>query len=337
MLETLRAMIQVDVGRRGLAADPVHNLLTACAGDFAAACHSLAETPHARLAIVTGFFIAHATPPAAETDGPLGALFLARTLPALGIDVVLATDALCVPALRAGLRACGLEGRIALLTLPHPFAGSPEEYRHRFAEQVGPLTHLLALERVGPSHTVASLQAQGGGEATDDVTLYLAEVPAHEHDRYHSMRGRDITALMSPAHWLFEATAGPLAAVVTLGIGDGGNEIGMGKVAWSVLRRNIPLGAIVGCRVATRYLVVAGVSNWGAYGLAAGLLSLRGQPPDPEWFLPAREEELLTCMVREGPLVDGLTGLPTSTVDGLAFPRYAEPLVALGQAVQRAC
>ena len=78
VLLSIRDAIQQDPGRRGLAADPASNLITECAGDFAAACHSLANSPHAAVAIVTGFLIPTAQPPSGETDGPLGALFLAR-------------------------------------------------------------------------------------------------------------------------------------------------------------------------------------------------------------------------------------------------------------------
>ena len=87
ILDRLRDIIQEDVGMRGLAADPQRNLINACPDDFRAACHSLADHPAPRLVVVTGFFIPTATPPAGETDGPLGALFLARALSPLGIPV----------------------------------------------------------------------------------------------------------------------------------------------------------------------------------------------------------------------------------------------------------
>src|SRR5262249_47316972 len=102
-LDAIRHVIQEDVGRRGLATDPASNLITACADDLAAACASLAATPDPAIAVVTGFFIPLADPPCGETDGPLGALFLARALAPLGIKVVLVTDAFCAPALQAGV------------------------------------------------------------------------------------------------------------------------------------------------------------------------------------------------------------------------------------------
>src|SRR5207253_4404982 len=118
--------------------------------------------------------------------------------------------------------------------------------------------------------------------------------------------------------------------ITTIGIGDGGNEIGMGKVPWEVIRRNIPRGSLVACRVPVDHLVVCGISNWGAYGLAAAVRLLRGEPPGGELFDVAREEELLRLMVEAGPLVDGVVGRPAVSVDGLEFERYAEPLRRLG-------
>jgi hypothetical protein len=114
--------------------------------------------------------------------------------------------------------------------------------------------------------------------------------------------------------------------VTTIGIGDGGNEIGMGKIPWAILQRNIPGGGLVACRVPTEHLLVCGISNWGAYGLAAGVRWLRGAAPDPDLGDVQRERELLRVMVEQGPLVDGVTGQPTLTVDGLSFDQYAEPL-----------
>ena len=332
LLEEIRDLIQQDVGGRGLRTDPAANLCTACAGDFAAACRSLAETAEPAVGVVTGFLIPHAEPPAAETDGPLGALFLARVLTALAARVVLATDAFGLAALQAGLETCGLEAAIPVVVLPNferARGMTAAEYWETFAEQVGRLTHLVAIERVGPSHTSESVRSQPG--ATEPVVeRFVAEVRAEDHDRCHNMRGLDITTRASPAHRLFEEAHRQMPRITTIGIGDGGNEIGMGKIPWDVIRRNIPRGGRVACRVATDYLIVSGVSNWGAYGLAAGVSLLRGVAPDLRVFSAEREAELLGIMVERGPLVDGATGRPTRTVDGLGLGRYMEPLRRLG-------
>jgi hypothetical protein len=340
ILTALCDLVQEDVGCRGLRADPVDNLINATAGDFAAACHSIADTPKARLAVVTGFTIPGTDPPAAETDGPLGALFLARALTPLGIGVALAADGTAVPALAAGLAACGLTSQVPLVELPDAggaYDGTIRErsqsvqpdYLMRFSGEVGSFTHLLALERVGPTHTRESIGFAGRSEAWDE---FPREVPEAMRGRCLSMRGRDVTALTRPAHLLFEKL--PWAMVggrTTIGIGDGGNEIGMGKLPWATIRKNVPQGGLVACRVPTDYLIVAGVSNWGAYALATGVRLLRGAAAEADLYDVNRERELLRLMVDAGPLVDGVTGERTLTVDGLTFERYGRVLRRLGE------
>jgi D-glutamate cyclase len=311
ILTQLRDLIQNDIGARGLATDPTHNLINACPDDFRLACHSLAEHPLPGLAVVTGFFIPGATPPAGETDGPLGALFLARALVPLGIPVVLVTDDFCVRALEAGLAECGLRKQVPIVTLPTPAQAmlmSDAEYWQYFDERKGiaNLSHLLAIERVGPNHV---------------------------HDRCHTMRGRDITDLMSPAHRLFLPSPRRRGEYITIGIGDGGNEIGMGKIPRDIIERNIANGGLIACRVPTEHLIVCGVSNWGAYALAAGVSVLHGKPLDAAIFDPAREFAILELMVEEGPLVDGVLGKPSATVDGLTWEQYADVLVRIGEIV----
>jgi hypothetical protein len=148
------------------------------------------------------------------------------------------------------------------------------------------------------------------------------------------MRGRDITEFTSPAHHLFDDNLGPRPHLSTIGVGDGGNEIGMGKVAWDLIARSVPNGETIACRVPTDHLIVAGVSNWGAYALAAGVYVLRGVKPPADLFDPDRERDILEVMVREGPLVDGVTGRQTATVDGLSWERYAKPLIRIREILE---
>jgi hypothetical protein len=335
-LNTLRDLIQEDVGQRGLRTDPDANLINACPEDFAAACRSISSHPRPAVAIVTGFFIPDANPPAGETDGPLGALFLARCFSALGIPVALLTDGFCRNALEVGLQTCGLTQTVALVELPAqarewtqflPAMWLPWA-RDRFH-----LTHLIAIERPGPSHTLASFRQQsrepGEGE------LFLQEVPPEHQDRYHTARGKDITDLHSPAHLLFESARQQLPGVATIGIGDGGNELGMGKIPWSIIRRNVPRGGLIACRVPTDFLIVCGVSNWGGYALAVGVAMLRGVSLGPDLLSVAREQQLLELMVARGPLVDGVTKRVAVSVDGLAFDAYMEPLRRMGNLAEK--
>jgi hypothetical protein len=344
-LQQILDLIQEDVGNRGLRADPKENLITATAGDFEAACKSIADviTTYSsaqgkgeknrdvydvfsrrlpRICIVTGFFIPAGQPPCGETDGPLGALFLARALTSFaGCIVAIASDPFCLPALNVGIEVCELSRRVAVWGIRNALVPEQAQTIARLA----PTTHLIALERVGPSHTPDSIRAQPGTTA-QTLREFSARIPPESFDRCHTMRGRDITDLMSPAHLLFEAAD---KHVTTIGIGDGGNEIGMGKIPWDIIRRNIPGGDKVACRIPTDHLIVAGISNWGAYGLAAGVMALLGAKPSGDLFDVKRERELLQLMVDKGPLVDGVTGKQTATVDGLDFERYGRILEQL--------
>src|SRR5437016_7696396 len=117
VLDTIQELIQQDIGNRGLRSDPVENLITACPHDFQAACRSLVQTPDPAVAVVTGFYIPHAQPPCGETDGPLGAIFLARALAPWGIRVATLTDQVSVRALEVGLDSCCFADEVPLLPL----------------------------------------------------------------------------------------------------------------------------------------------------------------------------------------------------------------------------
>lgn len=297
--------VQIDVGRRGLARQPQENLFTATKNDFFAAWRSLAYHSAPRLLIVTGFFIPSAQPPAFETDGPLGALFLAQVGRALGIDCAIASEPQMLAALRVGQQK--IQAQLKLVELPTQSDRSTYAAVCR-AWELTP-THLIFLERPGPNTTGQCL----------------------------TMRGRDVTPWLRPAHRIVESLADGSVPErpVTIGIGDGGNEIGMGKLPSGLVAANIPLGEMIHCRTATDYLLVAGVSNWGAYALGAGLFVILEQRPPPELFDVQREKELLEAMVQAGPLVDGVTGRPEATVDGLTWEEYVQPLETFKEAFER--
>ncbi len=314
VLRRIEAIIQRDVNHRGLATDPEDNLLTACKGDFAAACEILAK--HVRgVSIVTGFYIPLSQ--AGETDGPLGAMFLARVLVTLKKSVRIYSDDFCLPALQfaANHRQPPHETVERLLQVKGFF-------KHANALTL-PLTEcVIAIERSGPSHSQASMQAQGRSGAIP-LDQFLAQVPPKDWDHYHTMRGTIITQNMFAAHPAFEK---PDRTYWTIGIGDGGNEIGMGKIPWETIAKNVPNGGLVACRVPTDYNIVCGVSNWGAYGMAAGVWHLRGRKFDEDLFSADRERELWEQVLKEAVLVDGVTGQRTLTVDGLSWEEYIQPL-----------
>ena len=234
-LAAILAAVQIDPGNRGLARDPDDNLFTATAGQFQAACRSIAEHPNPRVRIYTGFFIPTAEPPSFESDGPLGATFISWVFSCLDIAVDIRADA-------------------ALLHSVSQW-DQPSTFRRI-------ISHVLALERPGPTY---------------DGT-------------FRTMRGIDISSHHEAVHAKYVADA-VLPGVVTIGIGDGGNEIGMGKISPKIMTANIPSGAAVHCRIGTDYLIVAGVSNWGAYALAAGVALVRSQMAGGEPVRLPHEDE----------------------------------------------
>ena len=304
-LAAILAAVQTDPGGRGLARDPHDNLFTATKGDFEAACRELATAPLLTLKLLTGFFIPTGTPPAFETDGPLGAAFLTRAFLSLGAEVLIVTN----HPLRAVFAHAGIddpEHRHAIGMIPPTTVSDERLLTDPKALRLFQPTHLISVERCGPT-------ADG---------------------RCYSMRGRDITEECEASHRLVELYPKIDPSIRTIGIGDGGNEIGMGKIPHETVVKNIPNGDLIHCRVPTDHLIVAGVSNWGAYALAAGVFVLRGVTPPADLFDPDREREILEVMVREGPLVDGVTGKQTATVDGLTWDEYVKPLVRIREILE---
>ena len=213
-----------------------------------------------------------------ETDGPPGAAVLGRALRVLGVEVSYVTDGVNVPVLEAALGALG-EPRDVVV---YPDAG-------------GAAREILAAVR--PTHLVA-IERPGRTRAGD----------------YVSARGESIAAFNAPVDELFLAPG----RAVTIGIGDGGNEIGMG----SALPRIRRLGrgrARLASIVRVDHLVVAGVSNWGAYGVVAALGRLAGRDL---LHTPADERRLVEACVAAG-AADGITRKREPTVDALPLEAHA--------------
>ena len=327
-LAEMERLIRRDPARRGLiSSEAAQGPL--CPGHLAAAARHLAEHGR-RVLLVTGFFIPGASPPAAETDGPPGTVLLAAALKQLGLSIQIATDEPCRTAVEVAAQNMGLASE-EVCTIPT----RREEHESWFARLLATtshqqrLTHLISLERVGPSHTSASVQTQLLGSIDSEPSAqqdFDRLVPSHDQDRCHNMRGECIDAHTAPLHRLFEL-ANTRDDIRTIGIGDGGNEIGMGSIPWHELHRRLngPHAARVPCRIATDWTIVAGVSNWGGQALAAAVLSLTNHTHAARDWTANQQFQLLERLVTAGPAVDGITRLREPTVDGLPFLTYIQP------------
>ena len=346
LLDEFERFIHRDPARRGLCASELDESRKAApfrlgAGQLAAAAADLAQNAQ-RVAIVTGFFIPHAQPPCAETDGPPGSLFLAHCLRELGVDAAVITDGPCAPAVRAA--ADGIEFPAdRLFVAPLKAETWCDEFLQ--SEFARGLTHLVAIERVGPSHTPESVVLRGEGRGVrgehdqlssensplapypSPLPSFLADVAPEHHNRCHNMRGVCIDAHTAPLHRLFERLPQFHPTARTIGVGDGGNEIGMGSIPWAELRRRLTgeHAGRVPCRIACDFNIVAGTSNWGAMALAAAVCLLRGRLDVLQPWTRERQREWLEHLVANGPAVDGVTGRREVTVDGLPFLTYIQP------------
>jgi hypothetical protein len=284
LIDRIEAAVQVDVGRN------IGALFAAARGGLWSAASALAAAQPCRVGLITGFYVPTGSPPAAETDGPVGTALLARALAEAGIDCRVATDGPCRSACTVALAAAGAAAvPVDAVDLGVPLGGTIEAWRR------AGITHAVSIERCGRS-------ADGAPR---------------------NMRGLDIGGWTAPLDDLF--AAGPWD---TIAVGDGGNEIGMGAIPRSLIAAHVEHGELIACVTAARHLVVAGVSNWGAYALIGALAALRADWREP--MLGCLDEGLdraiLERTVAEGPAVDGVSRVQAATVDSFSIATHHQKL-----------
>ncbi|XP_006839697.1 PREDICTED: UPF0317 protein C14orf159 homolog, mitochondrial [Chrysochloris asiatica] len=303
-IRELEAIIAVDPGNRGIG-----HLL--CKDELLRASLSLS---HAHSVLITTGFPTHFThEPPEETDGPPGAVALAAFLQALEKEVSMVVDqralSLHQKIVDEAVEQGVLKAPIPLLTYRGGSAEAAQDFLHKDGDPKSPrFDHLVAIERAG--------RAADGN--------------------YYNARKVNIKHLVDPIDDLF-LTAQKIPGISSTGIGDGGNELGMGKVKEAV-KRHIRNGTVIACDVEADFAVIAGVSNWGGYALACALYILnscevherylrkRTGPPralgEQNWIqaLPSitKEEKMLRILVKHQ-VRSGVSGVVGMEVDGLPF------------------
>jgi hypothetical protein len=119
--------------------------------------------------------------------------------------------------------------------------------------------------------------------------------------------------------------------IPTIGVGDGGNEIGMGGISEAV-HKFVPHGEVLCAKTVTDILLPAGVSNWGCYAIQAALALLTGKQQIVH--SAAMEKRLIEAAADAG-LVDGNTGKCEATVDALPIEVHMGIAELMAAAVQR--
>lgn len=293
--------VQRDEGQRGIASFVLK-------GELESAANAIVDPSTERVAIITGFPCLLDYNPPTETDGPPGALAIARSILAIGKSVVLVTDECNEEVLLAGAAGSQLSQlygiKFSLESFPGQLSfGTEDDYRlHQLANSVD---MVIAIERAGPCHDGS----------------------------YRTMRKLDMTHLLAPLEdMILYRKTDPSASnkpFRSIGIGDGGNEVGMGKVFDKVLESDVPHAADIACIVPTDHLIVSSVSNWGGYALAAAVaikqcelvkeLDCNSKLKDLlEKCLPSNTVETEICeRMRSAGARDGMTKTNELFVDGM--------------------
>jgi hypothetical protein len=262
----------------------------------------------------------------AETDGPPGAAALARAVHrGLGAVPIVLIEEELVPGMSRVVEAAGLR-------------------------VLAPAEAIAAARSQAPIHAASVLASpKGKDEAAASARALVAEyAPAavvaiekggmNEHGFIHTSRGDDTTDALAKADYLVrEATA---RGIATIGIGDGGNEIGMGVIEEEI-RAHVPFGASAkdpakgGTAPHTRtdVLVAAAISNWGAYGVAACLAFLLGRP---DVFHDAEVEARILRVAADASFIDGITGFVEPSADGLPLRAHEAFVTLVGETVRQA-
>jgi len=241
--------------------------------------------------ILTGFVL----PPwdRAETDGVVGAVLLARALAkALGARSMLICPEEATQAAQALVELCHLQNIKVI-----PFT--------KDASEAEALAGALLAEALPAA--VVSVEAPGADAA----------------DEYHNAAGANVTPLEAKLDALFLACQ--QRDILSVAIGDLGNEIGMGKIA-AQLQRFVPC---IPAATAADHLVTATVSDWGCYALIAALAFLREDID----IMHDADLERAACetAVRNG-LID-MTGQATPAIDGFGLDINASVVTLMRECV----
>jgi len=309
MADYIDRLITVEMRNRGMPAGkigPLYEAARAEAGGqplaYKAAAGLIAKAHERdRVMIVTGAG-SGALIPFGENDGPVGAAVLARAVYwGLGCTPVMVCEEHHTAPIVAACEAAGVGIRSldqatlskaggAIITAPTR-QDDVVAWTADTLDRVKP-SAIISIERLGPN--IKGIVHGATGLAGWDPLV-------------------DVAPLFTAAAEL---------GIFSIGIGDAGNEIGFGRIADDV-RRIQPHGAKCQCEcgagmatvVPTDVLVVAAVSNWGAYGIEA-CLGMLLERADLQHSTQEAERIILRCLEAGG--LEAMYCTQRYFVDGIA-------------------
>jgi D-glutamate cyclase len=320
MFELVDRIMNLDIGKRGV--DKLYEPARARSDEplCAAAARSLTTLAAGdRVALITGSLTrAWVSTRIGETDGPVGTAALARAL-SYGFNAipVVIIDSGLVEPMNAVLRAAGL----SVVTLAQAKAATANKRFCGVAVTFG----------FPVDDNEAKAEAKRLADELDPrAVISIERAGMTPRGTYHNMLGQDFSEGRARIDYFVEEAAA--RRIPTIGVGDGGNEIGMGAIADAV-HRHVPHGEVLCARLATDVLLPAGVSNWGCYAIQAALAMLTGKPDLAH--TAALEKHLIEAAAAAG-LVDGNTGKCEATVDAMPIAVHTGIVELLAATVERA-
>jgi len=211
----------------------------------------------------------------------------------------------------------------------------------------GPVDCLFALERLGaPYRNIRGHDLSRHTEPIDSLWPLLDPITCT--GSIDAGSARDLAAycarhdFSSDSHKALRRLAGILEDALSLGVGDGGNEVGLGNVAHMQKVVQLSPGgefaplSVNGCYRCCDHLLLSTVSNWAgsAFELAAHVL-FESRPVDYVSRLQSSGRNLadldmhLLTKISEPPVfaVDGVHPSKRSSVDGMDFDKCHKPLL----------
>lgn len=313
----LDQLVNIDMGERGV--EHLFDAARALQGEslVGAAADALMAVPEGGTVVLTTGSVSRAwiTTDLGENDGPSGAAAIARALVlARNVTCVMVCEETLLPAIRNTCQAAGL------------FPVTLEQAAIAKADKS--LATIVMIPYATDDEGGKAQAVQMLDDLKPDLMFSTERVGRNEFGVYHSMKGIDYGMGRSRVDFLFDLAL--QRGIPVVAVGDGGNEIGMGKVADHV-KAHVPygdkcqcgcgggIGAVTGCDV----LVTAACSNWGCTAIAAAMAARAGNAK--LLHTPDREALLLDTMVTNG-LINSTHGIVDDSVDG--FPRNSHIAVA---------
>lgn len=178
------------------------------------------------------------------------------------------------------------------------------------------------VKAAGCAENTARIAPASLKERAPDGIIFVERLGRAADGRYYNFKKQDISKWTAPLDALADEAAE--LGIHTIGIGDGGNEAGMGNF-YAELCALLPDYAACLSVVRAEFALTADVSNWGAYALAEALSFVWGVRRGIE---PGEETKMLEAAARAG-AADGISGRCETSVDGFCAAALEKKIAEL--------